>query len=75
MKTYNKQRLNEYAKELFALCLEKGIDFKYHESDETITLYCFKTIDTVAYLCSGLYNHKTNGVTPIWELIEKVKAL
>lgn len=75
MKTYDKQKLNEYAKELFALCLEKGLEFNI-----TLNTVIRVEYDLGCYYISRLdkeyYNEKLNKhIMPIWELIEKVKAL
>jgi len=79
MKTYNKEKLNEYAKELFALCLDKGLKFNdFIKEAENATVY-FDGYFINTY--TNEYNYKCNSVDkgnlilPIWELIEKVKAL
>lgn len=77
MKEYNKEKLNKYAKELFALCLKKGITM-LHNTDE-IDVY-FNGIYHTSYLDRQLYSfikekNEEEECLPIWELIEKVKAL
>lgn len=68
MKEYNKEKLNEYAKELFALCLEKHLRFN-------IMGYSFEIfIEKENKLYYSSFNEKPD-TTPIWELIEKVKQL
>lgn len=81
MKEYNKEKLNEYAKELFALCLEKGFYLNYEMG---IILFSSSSLKNT-FACSLLeneYNKHSNPfwdnstiILPIWELIEKVKAL
>lgn len=81
MKEYNKEKLHEYAKELFALCLDKGIIYEYYSKDKQFVLYLnndlFKTyFSKQSYLARSkkVFNEGLN-VMPIWELIEKVKQL
>lgn len=71
MKEYNKEKLHEYAKELFALCLEKNIHFKC--SGYIISIYLEN--EYTCYLNKAYYNASRTYVLPIWELIEKVKQL
>ena len=76
MKEYNKEKLHEYAKELFALCLEKEIVFYYDSLVDKITTRNINNgVITHAYICSELFDLKTKTDMPIWELIEKVKQL
>lgn len=75
MITYNKEQLHEYAKELFALCLEKGIVIKLCNSESIyVEDFGFTIISEKGYdfKCSSKYHV---NFMPIWELIEKVKAL
>lgn len=74
METYNKEKLHEYAKELFALCLEKGVQFEYDSESNAIF------VQWQIFRCSleeESFNIKSeeNGLIQIWELIEKVKQL
>lgn len=71
MKEYNKQQLHEYAKELFALCLEKKIQFKITGFIISVNL----DSEYTCYLSELLFNRKRTLVLPIWELIEKAKQL
>lgn len=79
MKEYNKEKLHEYAKELFALCVEKGIDFYdfIKEAEHLIVsfdgYFISSYINKYNYKCRSI--DKGNLVLPIWELIEKVKQL
>ena len=75
MKEYDKEKLNEYAKELFALCLEKDIEFNI-----TLNIVIRVEYDLGCYYVTRLdkeyYYEKLNKhIMPIWELIEKVKQL
>lgn len=72
MKTYNKEKLHEYAKELFALCLEKEISFNITVSEVRVVI-C--RIEYRTYLYRSLFGLKETTTLPIWGLIEKVKAL
>jgi hypothetical protein len=78
MEKYDKQRLNEYVKELLNLCNLKSIEC----DDLSFTGYIGVSIDKEyiqTYL--GEYNFKCNSldkknlILPIWELIEKVKNI
>lgn len=72
MKKYDKEKLNEYAKELFALCLKKRICFEYNYRLEEIYIECFG----FSYIDKTCFDIRDNNNTmPIWELIEKVKQL
>lgn len=79
MKEYDKEKLNEYAKELFALCLEKGLRIEYNPQVEQITIYiCFKDdIEYIgySYIKETSFKFSSGHLMPIWELIEKVKQL
>lgn len=66
MKEYNKEKLHEYAKEMFALCLEKGLKFEIMSESFEIR------IGNTLYFSSF---NEIPDTTPIWELIEKVKQL
>lgn len=77
MKEYNKEKLHEYAKELFALCLDKGLIVRSDGEEHVISIYKrdyygFENIGD-SYLSESLY--KSEYAMPIWELIEKVKQL
>ena len=73
MKEYNKEKLNEYEKELFALCLERG--FSFQNMFGVITVYVHANEVYTSYITKDLYSFKFEITVPIWELIEKVKAL
>lgn len=68
MKEYNKEKLHEYAKELFALCLDKGIRFE--KSGFVIIVGSYDCNISKKY-----FNYGFKSSMPIWELIEKVKQL
>ena len=77
MKEYDKEKLNEYAKELFALCLDKGIDLNTISNEE---IHITTDKYYVCYLTKELFDYRYTYSEeelhlPIWELIEKVKAL
>ena len=65
MKEYNKEKLHEYAKELFALCLEKYIPIKANRYIISIDL----ENEYTCYLDKILYKSKRTYIIPIWELI------
>lgn len=71
MKEYDKEKLHEYAKELFALCLEKGFHFDAIISNNSIYVESWGH----TYICEQMFDYRLLGTTPIWELIEKVKQL
>lgn len=78
MKEYDKEKLNEYVKELFELCLEKGIIMEDYSSTHEIRVHfgkvCIRTfLHKYNFSCNSV--DKKNLILPIWELIEKVKAL
>lgn len=82
MKTYDKQKLNEYAKELFALCLDRGIFFDYHHQSEAI--YIYRYIDSFfkeeefsykCYISKTLFRNNNLDTITVWELINIVKTL
>lgn len=87
MKEYDKEKLNEYAKELFALCLDKSLDFEFNIITEKIIIGYYSAFEYIrigmCFVSKKRYSllqiqNKTKGnysVYPIWELIEKVKAL
>lgn len=80
MKEYNKEKLHEYAKELFALCLKKGLDFEYSEKSLSIEVWKWGNNLGVqmigqTYISKHLFNSKIGSNILIWELIEKVKQL
>lgn len=78
MKEYDKEKLHEYAKELFALCLEKGLYFEYNESKVGVMIGFKKDVEYIgnSYITETLFKLKdSDWFLPIWELIEKVKAL
>ena len=79
MKEYNKQQLHEYAKELFALCLEKGLRFEYNPAIQLVTVFAVFEDDAeyvgYSYMEEYLFKHSIGHAMPIWELIGKVKQL
>lgn len=79
MKEYNKEKLHEYAKELFALCLEKGLHITKNPQAENINVYNISrkglTEIGTCYISNDLFDLKDNYISTIWELIEKVKQL
>lgn len=78
MKEYNKEKLHEYAKELFALCLLNDNVTYFDIIDNEMIHIKFKTDkwnDYYSCLHRSRYNFKNKQMLPIWELIEKVKAL
>lgn len=79
MKEYDKEKLHEYAKELFALCLLNDLKIDYNSKVESITVFIqfsdkYEYIG-YSYLTYNLYRYKSGHAMPIWELIEKVKQL
>lgn len=76
MKEYDKEKLNEYAKELFALCLEKGVKISVCAKNELVVETECENGFYVSNI-SFMYFDKTidKHIIPIWELIEKVKQL
>lgn len=80
MKEYNKEKLHEYAKELFALCLEKELFIDYNPSVESISISikCGMSLENVGYCYMSeklyFYSDRDTCMT-IQELIEKVKQL
>lgn len=76
MKGYDKEKLHEYAKELFALCLEKGLDFIYDKVLETINVDFYDIREyNITHICEKLCDYNHGNTILIWELIEKVKQL
>lgn len=75
MKEYNKEKLHEYAKELFALCLEKGFSLDLMDS-KYIRVEYNKNRHFLTYINEEHFNDGIHDFCmPIWELIEKVKQL
>lgn len=74
MKTYKKEKLHECARELFALCLEKGIQFEIDNECESILIDWGRLQTNIS---EDTFKEKDHiiDLMPIWELIEKVKAL
>lgn len=75
MKKYNKDKLNAYAKELFELCLEKGITFDYHPYSSSIDIRTNSCQIGHTYICERMFNYNDGDTIPIWLLIRKVEGL
>lgn len=78
MKTYNKKKLHKYAKELFALCLDKGMIFEYYSGDKEFVIYIEHRTYVSFHDEAGFIADLNTGFKtylPIWELIEKVKNI
>lgn len=74
MKTYDKEKLHEYAKELFALCWNKNL--LIHSKKGFMNIFLSANEVYTTYTTEELFNLKVdNNTMPIWELIEKVKSL
>lgn len=71
MKEYNKEKLHDYVKELFAMCLVKKLYITYN--GDTGSIYIYNIGNT--HICKGLFKFRLGDTMPIWELIEKVKRL
>lgn len=75
MKEYNKEKLHEYAKELFALCLEKNIIM---ELSGKYAIHLSLDVECTSYINENFSKKEETkhiNYLPIWELIEKVKSL
>lgn len=75
MKIYDKEKIREYAKELFILCLDKDLIFKFDNYSQGVT------VDLNGLVIASHYDEEwfnlkdADNVMPIWELLEKVKKL
>lgn len=72
MKEYDKEKLNEYAKELFALLRYKQLEYLTDTDSITVRI---GYVSYISYIDEERYKVKYNYILPIWKLIEKVKQL
>jgi len=75
MKKYNKDKIKAYAKELFELCLEKGISFDYYPNSSSIDVRANSCRIGHTYICEEMFHFNDGDAVPIWLMIRKVKAL